>query len=173
MRTLALFTLFAAASFAQSLPTVFIAPMEGQLDGFIAAEIIKQHVPMKVVTEEKDAQFTLSGMSAKELVEKRFYYHRESDQNIGNVRLVDIRSGTMIWAGEAGDRSLTISPLYVTDWAFSKRRRDGLRKVAQRIVERMKKESFDGKSAPLATAFGGHHEQSGWKHALLADGAPF
>jgi len=33
---------------------IFIAPMEGSLDGFIAPEIIKKKLPLVVVTDEKD-----------------------------------------------------------------------------------------------------------------------
>jgi hypothetical protein len=43
---------------------VFIAPMEGSLDGFIAPEIIKKKLPLVVVTEE-DAEYILTGASIK------------------------------------------------------------------------------------------------------------
>jgi hypothetical protein len=44
---------------------VFIAPMDGGLDGFIASEIIKGKLPVTVVTDEKDAEFVLVGASVK------------------------------------------------------------------------------------------------------------
>ena len=44
---------------------VLIAPMENGLDGFIAPEIIKQKLPLVVVTDEKEADFVLVGNSIK------------------------------------------------------------------------------------------------------------
>jgi hypothetical protein len=44
---------------------VFIAPMDGNLNGFIAPEIIKKKVPLTVVTDEKDAEYILTGASVK------------------------------------------------------------------------------------------------------------
>jgi hypothetical protein len=126
------------------LPRVYISPMIGELDGFIAAEIVKQRLPMRVVLDEKDAQLELTGLSITE--------QKTPDKHIGNVRLLDLRNGTMIWAGEAGDRSVSFNYFYGVDIVFSDRRRKGLRKIAERIVERMKKESFNGQSAQLISA---------------------
>ncbi|SRR5260370_39128051 len=46
-------------------PKLFISPPEGNLDGFISSEIIKQKIPVTVVTDEKDADFVLAGASVK------------------------------------------------------------------------------------------------------------
>src|SRR5271168_4534429 len=85
---------------------VFIAPMENGLDGFIAPEIIKKKIPIVVVTEEKDAEYILSGASIK--ADDKWYntVFGGKDKNEGNVRLLDVKSKQMVWAGEAGDRSL-------------------------------------------------------------------
>jgi hypothetical protein len=48
--------------------------MEGKLDGFIAAEIIKEHLPVHIVLDDKDADLILVGQSLKEddpLVQRR------------------------------------------------------------------------------------------------------
>jgi hypothetical protein len=114
---------------------MFISPMQGNLDGFIAAEVIKQHVPILVVTDERDAQFVLTGLSLHE--DDRWYhiaFGTFKDRNEGNVRLLNMQSGTMAWAGEAGDRSLIYGGL----------RRGGQRKIAQRIVDHMRKDLFAG-----------------------------
>ncbi len=67
---------------------VFIAPMEGSLDGFIAPEIIKKKLPLKVVTDEKDADYILSGASIK--ADDKWYHtvFGGKDKNEGNVRLL-------------------------------------------------------------------------------------
>jgi hypothetical protein len=107
---------------------VFIAPMENGLDGFIAPEIIKQKLPLLVVTDEKEADFVLVGGSIK--ADDKWYntVFGGKDKNEGNVRLLDVKNKQMVWAGEAGDRSLWRSNL----------KRGGQRKVADRIVGQMK-----------------------------------
>jgi hypothetical protein len=111
---------------------VFISEMEGKLDGFIAPEIIKQKLPFQVVLDEKDADFVLAGASIK--ADDKWYHvaFGGKDKNEGNVKLLNVKSRTMVWAGEAGDRSLWYGGL----------RRGGQRKVAERIVKQMKKDLF-------------------------------
>jgi hypothetical protein len=106
--------------------------MEGKLDGFIAAEIIKEHLPVRIVLDDKDADLILVGQSLKE---DDHWYNAVwggKDKNEGNLRLIDIRSGSMVWAGEAGDRSLI----------YGQFKRGGERKVAERLVRQLKKDYF-------------------------------
>lgn len=111
---------------------IFIASMEGNLDGFIASEIIKNRLPVVVVTEEKDADYVLVGASIK--ADDHWYntVFGGKDKNEGNVRLLNVKGHEMVWAGEAGDRSL---------W-FTGFKRGGERKVAERIVKELKKDMF-------------------------------
>lgn len=69
---------------------IFIAPMDGHLDGFIAPEIIKKKLPLVVVTEEKDAEYVLTGASIK--ADDKWYHtiFGGKDKNEGNVRLLRI-----------------------------------------------------------------------------------
>jgi hypothetical protein len=131
----AMFLLSATVMFAASKPglatggvTMYIAPMEGGLDGFIATEIIKQKIPVKVVMEEKGAEYVLVGASLK--ADDHWYntVFNGKDKNEGNVRLLEVKAKRMVWAGEAGDRSLWWGGL----------RRGGQRKVADRIVRQLK-----------------------------------
>jgi hypothetical protein len=111
---------------------VFISPMENGLDGFIAPEIIKKKLPLTIVTDEKYADYVLAGASIK--ADDKWYHSvfGGKDKNEGNVRLLSIKDKQMIWAGEAGDRSLW--------WGGFKR--GGQRKVADRIVKKMAKDLF-------------------------------
>ncbi|MCI0388100.1 MAG: hypothetical protein MOB07_04940 [Acidobacteria bacterium] len=111
---------------------LFIAPMEGELHPFIAAEIVKKKLPVVIVTEEKDADFILTGASIKG--DDKWYHtvFGGKDKNEGSVQLISVKDRTMVWAGEAGDRSLW--------WGSLKR--GGQRKVADRIVNKMKNELF-------------------------------
>jgi hypothetical protein len=108
--------------------TVYIANMQGDLAGFIAAEVIKQKIPVVVVTDEKDAEFILTGGSIQEDSHWYNFAFGGKDRNEGNVRLLSVKDKTMVWAGEAGDRSLWLGNL----------KRGGERKVADRIVRKMK-----------------------------------
>ena len=110
----------------------FVAPMEGNLQGFIAAEILKKKMPLVVVTDEKDADFVLTGASIK--ADDKWYntIFGGKDKNEGNVQLISVKDRQMVWAGEAGDRSL---------W-WGGMRRGGERKVADRIVKQMRDDLF-------------------------------
>ena len=107
---------------------LFIAPMENGLDGFIAPELVKKKIPVVVVLDEKDADYILSGASIK--ADDKWYntVFGGKDKNEGNVRLLDVKNKQMIWAAEAGDRSL---------W-WGNLKRGGQRKVADRIVDQMR-----------------------------------
>ena len=109
---------------------IFIAPMENGLDGFITAEIIKQRLPLNIVTEESMSDFVMAGASQKQ--DDHWYntVFGGKDKNEGNVRILNGRTKQMVWAGEAGDRSM---------W-FGGLKRGGQRKVAERIVAKLKKD---------------------------------
>ena len=112
---------------------IFIAKMEGGLDGFITTEIVKKKLPLTIVTEDKDADFVLTGASIK--ADDKWYHtvFGGKDKNEGNVQLLSVKDKVLVWAGEAGDRSLM--------WGSF--RRGGQRKVADRIVGKMKKDLFE------------------------------
>jgi hypothetical protein len=125
----------AAPSFATGVPNgakIFIAPMDNGLDGFLAPEIIKKKVPVVIVTDETQAEYVLAGASLK--ADDKWYHtlFGGKDKNEGNVRLLDVKSKQLVWAAEAGDRSL---------W-WGNLKRGGQRKVADRIVGKMKGDLF-------------------------------
>jgi hypothetical protein len=111
---------------------LFLAAMQGNLEGFISAEIIKQKLPVSITTDENSADYVLTGTSIK--ADDKWYHtvFGGKDKNEGNVTLINTKQKTVVWAGEAGDRSM---------W-WGGFRRGGERKVADRIVSRMKKDLF-------------------------------
>jgi hypothetical protein len=111
---------------------IFIAPMENGLDGFLGPELIKKRLPIVIVIEEKDADYVLTGAVIK--ADDKWFntVFGGKDKNEGNVRLLDVKNKQIIWAAEAGDRSLW--------WGGFKR--GGERKVADRIVKQMMKDLF-------------------------------
>ena len=115
---------------------LYIAPMTSNLNEFIGAEIIKQHLPLRVVLEEKDADYIMTGLSQATAVK---WYDVVSGSIVGgkdrleaSAKLVRVRDKTFVWAGESGDRSLI----------FGAFKRGGERKLAERIVEQMKHDLF-------------------------------
>lgn len=108
---------------------VYVAPMEGKLDGFIAAELVKKKLPIVVVIDEKDADFIITGASIKG-DDKWFHsvFGTGKDKNEANIQVVSVKERAVIWAGEAGDRSLW--------WGSMKR--GGQRRVADRLVDKLK-----------------------------------
>lgn len=116
---------------SQSIPAgskIFIAPMEGNLNGFITAEILKQHLNVLLVADDTQADLVMTGMNVKE---DDHWYNAVwggKDKNEGSVTLVRVKDKAIVWAMDAGDRSMF----------FSVMRRGGLSKVADRIVGQMK-----------------------------------
>jgi hypothetical protein len=104
--------------------------MEGDLDGFIRAEITKEKVPIRLVLEWDAADLVMIGSSA----EKKGKWHEgwltaKGDRAQGNISVIDPREKVVIWSSEAGDRSM-----WKGAWS-----RGGERKVAERLVNNLKK----------------------------------
>jgi hypothetical protein len=132
--------LVAAAALAQEAPKpeavpfgpgakIFIVKMEGGLDGFLTAEFMKKKVPVTVVLDEESADFIMTGSGS----ERKGSWHEgwlsaEKDKASGSVMIISKAEKKLIWAEEAGDRSLWLG-------SFA---RSGPRKVASRIADRLK-----------------------------------
>jgi endonuclease YncB( thermonuclease family) len=112
---------------------LFIENMDYDLDGFIRAEIVKQEVPLVVVLDIEQADLVMTGSASA--AEKGSWLGGlltpiERDKNTGNVMVFNKAEKVMLWASEAGDRSVF--------WGALKR--GGPRKVAERLVGNLKKE---------------------------------
>jgi hypothetical protein len=108
---------------------LYVEKMTGDLDGFLRAEIMKKKVPVVIVLDESTADFIMKGASS----ERKGSWHEgwlsaEKDKASGSVMVVSKASNELVWAEEAGDRSLMLGA-----WA-----RGGPRKVASRIADRLK-----------------------------------
>ena len=112
---------------------IYVSPMEGKLEGFIAAELVKKKLPIVVVIDDKDADYIIAGASIKG-DDKWFHsvFGTGKDKNEGNIQVISVKSKTVIWAGEAGDRSIWWGDI----------RRGGQRRVADRLIDKMKKDLF-------------------------------
>jgi hypothetical protein len=92
--------------------------------------MVKRKLPLTIVTDERAADFIITGGTTKGVhkwYDTVFGSGYERDRNQGSIRVVRVKDRTVIWAGEAGDRSLW--------WGVWKK--GGQRKVADRIVGKM------------------------------------
>ena len=122
-----------SSSLAAQLPRngkIYIEELPLDLHIYLKAEIIKKKVPLTVVPSTDQADYILKGTAQGS--EKRNWHEgwltAEKDKITGAVEIVD-KQGVLVWAGEAGDRSIW--------WGSLKR--GGVRQVANRIVKRLKK----------------------------------
>jgi len=109
---------------------IFIEEMAEDLDGYIRAELVNKKVPLSIVLKREDAHIVMAGSSTGN--EKRSWHEgwltSERDHSTGNVMIFDRASKSMLWACEAGDRSL---------W-WGAMARGGQRKVASRLMDKLK-----------------------------------
>jgi hypothetical protein len=112
----------------------FVAPMEGGFDGLVAALMIEKKLPISVVADENLADFIVVGGTNKgphKWYDTAFGGY-ERDRNQGNIRVIRVRDRIVTWAAQKGDRSLWWGPL----------KKGGQRKVAERLVNKMKDDLF-------------------------------
>ena len=111
--------------------TIYIEEMSEGLDGYIRAEFVKQKLPLKLVLKPEDAQLIFTGHASKE--EERKWHEgwltTEKDKTTANAMVFTNVEEKLLWAGEAGDRSIWWGALA----------RGGHRKVASRLVKQLKR----------------------------------
>jgi hypothetical protein len=108
---------------------IYIEKMDGGLDGFLRAEIMKKNVPVTIVLEQEGADFIMTGASSeRKNTWNEGWLTTQKDNATGSVMIFDKVTKGLIWAEEAGDRSLMFGALA----------RGGERKVASRIADRLK-----------------------------------
>jgi len=134
----ALFVLLPLLGFCQStelraVKKVFIEKMDNNLDMYIRAEFTKQFKgAVQVVLEAKDADAILAGVSEEQKgtgAKVTGRYLGLHDVATGTNSLLDKEGKTILWSGEAGDRNMWVGALA----------RGGQRKVADRLVSKLKK----------------------------------
>ncbi len=112
---------------------VFVDKMPNDLDQYLRAEFTKQlKGKVVVVLDETDADAILTGVSEEEKgtgAKITGRYLGLHDVATGSVTLVNKERKAILWADEAGDRSLM----------FGVMKRGGQRKVADRLIGKLKK----------------------------------
>ena len=112
---------------------IFIEKMDNNLDQYVKAEIMKQFKGrLTIVTSVGEADGIMTGISEEEKgtgAKITGRYLGLHDIASGSVTVLDRSGKNVLWVEEAGDRSLM----------FGAMRRGGQRKVADRLVHKLKK----------------------------------
>jgi hypothetical protein len=112
---------------------IYIDKLPNDLDQYLRAEFFKQMKGrISIVVEEKDADAILTGVSEEKTgtgAQITGRYLGLHDNATGSLSMLDKERKTILWADEAGDRSLL----------FGIAKRGGERKVAERLVGKFKK----------------------------------
>jgi hypothetical protein len=115
-----------------SIRRVYIDKMDNGLDQYIAAEITKQFKGrLTVVLDPANADVIMRGVNENHTGAARAITGRYlglHDNASGSITLIDPGETVVLWASEAGDRSLM----------FGVMKRGGQRKVADRLVHNLK-----------------------------------
>lgn len=128
----------------QSIKKVYIEKMPNDLDQYLRAEIAKQFKgSLTVVLDKNDADGILTGIDEEKTgtgAQITGRYLGLHDNATGTISMLDKAGKTILWTDEAGDRSLL----------FGVVKRGGQRKVADRLVAKLRKAMESG-AAPSST----------------------
>lgn len=121
------------AEVLRSIRKIFIEKMPNDLDQYLRAEISKQFKgSVTVVLDKADADGILTGIDEEKKgtgAQITGRYLGLHDNATGTISLIDKAEKNILWTDEAGDRSLV----------FGVMKRGGQRKVADRLVSKLKK----------------------------------
>ena len=117
----------------KSVKKIYIEKMDNDLDKYLRAEISKQFKgSVVVVLDAKDADGILAGVDEEQKgtgAKITGRYLGLHDVATGTISLLDKEGKVILWSDEAGDRSLL----------FGAMKRGGQRKVADRLIGKLKK----------------------------------
>ena len=117
----------------RSVGKIFIDKMDNDLDQYLRAEIVKQMKGrVTVVLDKNDADAIMTGVNEEKKgtgAQITGRYLGLHDNATGTISLLDKEGKVILWSDEAGDRSLLFGPM----------KRGGQRKVADRLISKLKK----------------------------------
>jgi hypothetical protein len=78
---------------------VFIAPIDGGYDIYLAAAMHKKQVPIVIVSDREKADYELSGVSESEKAgwAKIVFWGNSSSSEQASVKVVNLETGTVVW----------------------------------------------------------------------------
>src|ERR1017187_2084089 len=128
----------------RSIRKVYIEKMPNDLDQYLRAEIVKQFKgSLTVVLDKGDADGILTGIDEEKTgtgAQITGRYLGLHDNATRTISMLDKAEKTVLWTDEAGDRSLV----------FGVMKRGGQRKVADRLIAKLKK-AMEAGDTPSST----------------------
>ena len=78
---------------------VYIAPIEGGFDTFLAAAIIKKQVPVTVVTDRTKADYEVTGISSSEKAgwAKMLFMGVDNSNDMASIKVVEIKTNEVVY----------------------------------------------------------------------------
>lgn len=78
---------------------IYIAPIEGGFDTFLAAAIIKKQVPVVVVTDRAKADYEISGIASTEKAgwAKMLFMGVDNSNDMASIKVVEIKSDEVVY----------------------------------------------------------------------------
>ena len=78
---------------------VYIAPIEGGFDTFLAAAIIKKQVPVVVVTDRTKADYEITGIANSEKAgwAKMLFMGVDNSNDMASIKVVDLKSNEVVY----------------------------------------------------------------------------
>src|ERR1700758_166841 len=78
---------------------IYIAPIEGGFDTFLAAAIIKKQVPVTVVTDRTKAEYEITGIARSEKAgwAKMLFMGVDNSNDMASVKVVELKSSEVVY----------------------------------------------------------------------------
>lgn len=78
---------------------IYIAPIEGGFDTFLAAAIIKKQVPVIVVTDRTKADYEITGIASTERAgwAKMLFMGVDNSNDLASIKVVELRSSEVVY----------------------------------------------------------------------------
>lgn len=79
---------------------IFISPMEGGFENFIAAGFQKKQVPLVIVIDRSKADYEMSGISSSEKAgwAKMLFLGSQQSREEASIKVSDLKTGTVVFA---------------------------------------------------------------------------
>lgn len=78
---------------------IYIAPIEGGFDTFLAAAIIKKQVPVTVVTDRTKADYEITGIASTEKAgwAKMLFMGVDNSNDMASIKVVELKSSEVVY----------------------------------------------------------------------------
>ncbi len=78
---------------------IYIAPIEGGFDTYLAAAIIKKQVPVVVVTDRTKAEYEITGIASSEKAgwAKMLFMGMDNSNDMASIKVVELKSSEVVY----------------------------------------------------------------------------